>query len=307
MSALLKRFKAGSSPTRLLTGSGKSEPAFLSPWALWQHSFLAGSTLIVGAAVIVLDVSCIICLSYAYGYTHSLSLDTELVQKLPGSPLRGLASSILATAFWYGMQLCLTMDMCLALCTTSRELQEGSVYAYGVVSVWQIPLMAVCLSFELSNENKTWIISACELTSFRPSCTDWWNSVRAAAIAPTIIASLFHATFFLFAFIFCRTRSAKSLRPPKEHRKLHKVPDDIQYPYDHRGPNPNKPIKPVPPPAGYSDSDLDDEERPPSTSVLSSRWRWTSRNWARGVEPNGPEQKQWEERRERVEEGSGER
>lgn len=67
MSVLPKLFRAGASSARQLTSSTSNEPIFLSPWTLWQRSYLAGSTLLVGAAVLVLDITCIILLSWAYG------------------------------------------------------------------------------------------------------------------------------------------------------------------------------------------------------------------------------------------------
>jgi hypothetical protein len=71
MSALRKRLEVGASSALQLTRSTSNEPMFLSPWALWQGSFLAGSTLIVGAAVLVLDGTCIVLLSWAYGFESS--------------------------------------------------------------------------------------------------------------------------------------------------------------------------------------------------------------------------------------------
>lgn len=59
------RFKRAEAPPKVANAS--NEPRFLSPWRLLQRSYLAGAALMMGLAVMVMDLSCIVLLSYAYG------------------------------------------------------------------------------------------------------------------------------------------------------------------------------------------------------------------------------------------------
>lgn len=196
----------------------------------------------------------------------------------------GLMSGILATIFWFALQGCLVVDILLSVCLTSREFQRGAVRTYGLVTVFQVPIVVGCGMYELGSENKLWLTEAWSVLCpphprathlFLPSsritdaafdCSAWWQTIKLLSIVPSSISALLHLATFALAWEYARTEEicvAKSASKPS------------------RTPQPS-PYNPTPPPTStnrtstskqsFSSSESDSDDALVASSPRTKPW-----------------------------------
>ncbi|KAI5479017.1 hypothetical protein MNV49_004421 [Pseudohyphozyma bogoriensis] len=125
-----------------------------------------------------------------------------------------LQSSLLASIFWFCMQICLVFDIILSMCLTTRDFQEGTVRSYAVVAVFQVPIVV------------GYLITITQLTD---DCTSWWTTIRISSLVPSIISVVLHLVSTLLAWHYSqietrRTALLAHTHPKKKSKKRVKTP-----------------------------------------------------------------------------------
>ncbi|BGP45358.1 hypothetical protein JCM10450v2_001176 [Rhodotorula kratochvilovae] len=159
---------------------------FISPVRLYRHDFLAGVILLVALLVLFVDLAIIGMRAYAFNTVQRWSLEDGI------AGLDGMAYSLMVAVIWLVTMVFLLVDLVLTLLQPSRDLQEGAVISFGIISIMQVPIVALYLKWELSFANSIWLQHACVATLHSPDCTAWWSRLRLVSITSSTFASFTH-------------------------------------------------------------------------------------------------------------------
>ncbi|GAA5862564.1 hypothetical protein JCM8547_002106 [Rhodosporidiobolus lusitaniae] len=209
----------------------------ISPRKLFRTSFLAGSIFAVAALVLCIDLIVLGLRGYAYNLTARWRGLDEVVG------LDAIGFSLLVSELWYCTLVFLLVDLCFTLLLPSRDLQDGAVISFGIVSFMQIPLVTLFLEYELSWSNQVWVINACNIADFADSCSGWWNQAKVAAISTSAIGVFLHLLLFVMCAYYVHYRPATSQNLIMNHRRMKSKK--------------KKASRPKPPVAPYSSEDSD--------------------------------------------------
>ncbi|GAA5826866.1 hypothetical protein JCM10212_000456 [Sporobolomyces blumeae] len=127
--------------------------ALLNPRSLFDHSVLGATVLILSTLTFTIDFVCVVLRGWWYGYVTTFQLDDSL-------GLDGLSFGIVCSILWHTMTILLLVDVIAAILIPSRDLQRGAVTAFGIVSMMQVPIVALFLMYELSPTNQLWLYIA---------------------------------------------------------------------------------------------------------------------------------------------------
>ncbi|KAM0747721.1 hypothetical protein T439DRAFT_365841, partial [Meredithblackwellia eburnea MCA 4105] len=173
--------------------------AYISPKSICERSVLGGALFSLMIPLLFLDLACIILRGISYS-TISNWAQNETVLNL----LVRLQAALLSSIMWFCLQICLIVDLILCMCLADRDFQEGSARTYGIVAIWQAPLVALYLMYELGTENQNWLIEACVVTGYSLDCNAWWSTIRLTSIVPSAISAIFHLITFALAFEYSK-------------------------------------------------------------------------------------------------------
>ncbi|GAA5827745.1 hypothetical protein JCM5353_002292 [Sporobolomyces roseus] len=176
---------------------------WISPWKLFRQSVLAGVIFILAFLIFALDITVLGMRGYWFGFVTSWQLDSLL-------GLDGLAFGILVSIMWYALMVFLLTDLMATLLIASRDLQEGTVIAFGIISIMQIPLVTLFLMYELNPTNQLWLLVACIETGFSDNCSSWLQTHKWLMIIPSSISCALHIVLLGFASHYIRTRTTTS-------------------------------------------------------------------------------------------------
>ncbi|GAA5916403.1 hypothetical protein JCM6882_001548 [Rhodosporidiobolus microsporus] len=277
---------------------------FISPAKLFESSFLAGTIFVLAAAVLLADLTIIAMRGYAFNLVSSWTLREDAMG------LDGLSFSIMVALMWHVTLFFLVVDLLFTLLLPSRDLQDGAVISFGIISIMQIPLVTFFLKNELSWSSQVWLINACNLNEYSDDCPNWWSRVKVVSITTSVIVGALHLFLFGLAARYVHTRPAtkqdmiaKPFRPSHKSRsrsKKHKTAKPVPAPPPafpaattyYSGESSSEggaPLQrsqsdrasiatlpsypPPPPPPGFSDFSSGEEKQPLSLGRRSSRRR----------------------------------
>ncbi|GAA5908680.1 uncharacterized protein JCM6883_004136 [Sporobolomyces salmoneus] len=176
---------------------------WISPWKLFKNEVLAGVIFILALVALLLDVTLIALRSYWYAYVTDWQLDNLL-------GLDGISFGILLSILWWSLQVCLLVDLLATLLIASRDLQEGTVVIYGIMSIMQIPLVLLFLMYELTPTNQLWLLVACVETKYAEDCSAWLTSHKHMMVIPSALACALHIIIVGLASYYIRHRKPTS-------------------------------------------------------------------------------------------------
>ncbi|GAA5928567.1 hypothetical protein JCM3775_004567 [Rhodotorula graminis] len=188
----------------------------ISPVRLYRHSFLGGVILLLALVLLCADLAIIGMRAYAFNTLQRWSLEDGI------AGLDGLAYSLLVAVLWLITMAFLLVDVVTALLLPSRDLQEGAVIAFGIISIMQVPIVALYLKWELSLTNGVWVQRACTAVAHSTDCTTWYSRVRLVSIVSSSIATGVHLLLVALCARYVHTRPAKLYEPhraKKQHSK----------------------------------------------------------------------------------------
>ncbi|GAA5906554.1 hypothetical protein JCM8208_000478 [Rhodotorula glutinis] len=180
----------------------------ISPARLYRHSFLGGVILLLALLLLCVDFAIIGMRAYAFNTLQRWSLKNGI------AGLDGLAYSLLVAVLWLVTMFFLLVDLVTALLLPSRDLQEGAVIAFGIISIMQVPIVALYLKWELSTNNMIWVQRASRspisaAVSHSTDCTAWYSRVRLVSIVSSSIAAGLHLLLVALCARYVHTRPAK--------------------------------------------------------------------------------------------------
>ncbi|GAA5841676.1 hypothetical protein JCM9279_000727 [Rhodotorula babjevae] len=187
----------------------------ISPVRLYRHSFLGGVILLLALILLCVDFAIIGMRAYAVNTLQRWSFEDGI------AGLDGLAYSLLTAIIWLVTMFFLLADLVTALLLPSRDLQEGAVIAFGIISIMQVPIVALYLKWELSENNSVWVQRACAAVSHSTDCPAWYARVRLVSIVSSSIATGLHLLLVALCARYVHTRPAKLYEPrrAKKHSK----------------------------------------------------------------------------------------
>ncbi|GAA5879104.1 hypothetical protein JCM3774_005572 [Rhodotorula dairenensis] len=192
---------------------------FVSPVKLFESSFAAGTIFTITCVCVLLDLAVIGMRAYAF---HLLQTWSALVD------VEGIAYSDLVALVWHILLLFLLVDVFVTLITPSRELQEGTAVSFAIVSIMQLPLVALFLKWETSPSTSRALRGACVLTAHSTVCDDWWSRVRVVTITTSAASCFFHLLLVLLALRYVSSRPTTPqdfiLHPRSKRDKLGSFP-----------------------------------------------------------------------------------
>ncbi|BGP29550.1 hypothetical protein JCM10296v2_001289 [Rhodotorula toruloides] len=177
----------------------------ISPRKLFENSFLAGTIFAVAALTLLVDLAIIALRGYAFNLVSGWTELSEI-----GDGLEAISYSCLVALVWYIVLAFLLVDVIATLLLPSRDLQEGAVISFGVIAIMQIPLVALCLKWELSWFNSTTLQTACALSQHSSSCEDWWTTVRVFSLTTAIAGLVLHLLLLGLCAYYVHTRPKTS-------------------------------------------------------------------------------------------------
>ncbi|GAA5979315.1 hypothetical protein JCM10908_002876 [Rhodotorula pacifica] len=169
----------------------------VSPVKLFESSFAAGTIFALACACALLDLGVIGMRAYAF---HVLQAWSTLVD------VEGIAYSVLVALMWHILLLFLLIDVLATLLTPSRDLQEGTVVSFAIVSIMQLPLVALFLKWEMSPSTSRALRGACGLTAHSTSCDAWWSRVRIVTITTSSASCFIHLLLVLLALRYVHSQ-----------------------------------------------------------------------------------------------------
>ncbi|GAA5846377.1 hypothetical protein JCM3766R1_001176 [Sporobolomyces carnicolor] len=162
---------------------------WISPWKLFKNSVLAGTIFVLALAAFGLNASILGTRSYWYAW---------------------LSFGILLSIMWYFTMTCLLLDLMATLLIASRDLQEGAVVAFGIISIMQVPLVFLFLMYELSPTNQLWLLVACVETKYAENCSTWLTSHKYMMMIPSALSCALHIIILGFTSWYIRHREPTS-------------------------------------------------------------------------------------------------
>ncbi|KWU41450.1 hypothetical protein RHOSPDRAFT_7835, partial [Rhodotorula sp. JG-1b] len=169
----------------------------VSPVKLFESSFAAGTIFAFASACTLLNLAVIGMRAYAF---HVLQAWSTLVD------VEGIAYSVLVSIMWHILLLFLLVDVIATLLTPSRDLQEGTVISFAIVSIMQLPLVALFLKWETSPSTSRALRGACVLTAHSTSCDGWWSRVRVVTITTSSASCFLHLLLVVLALRYVHSR-----------------------------------------------------------------------------------------------------
>ncbi|GAA5955552.1 hypothetical protein JCM3765_006812 [Sporobolomyces pararoseus] len=176
---------------------------WISPVKLFKQSVLGGVILLLALAAFSLNATIVGLRSYWSAFVTAWQLDNLL-------GLDGLSFGILLSILWYFTMIFLLVDLMATLLIPSRDLQEGTVIAFGIVSIMQIPLVSLFLMYELNPTNQLWLLVACVETKYAENCSSWLTSHKYMMVIPSALSCAAHIILLGFASWYIRHRAPTS-------------------------------------------------------------------------------------------------
>ncbi|KAG0655809.1 hypothetical protein C6P46_000705 [Rhodotorula mucilaginosa] len=167
----------------------------VSPVKLLESSFAAGTIFAFACACTLLNLAVIGMRAYAFHEAWSTLVDVE-----------GIAYSVLVSIMWHILLLFLLVDVIATLLTPSRDLQAGTVISFAIVSIMQLPLVALFLKWETSPSTSRALRGACVLTAHSSSCDGWWSRVRVVTITSSSASCFLHLLLVVLALRYVHSR-----------------------------------------------------------------------------------------------------
>ncbi|GAA5826358.1 hypothetical protein JCM11251_007268 [Rhodosporidiobolus azoricus] len=165
---------------------------------------VAGTIFVLATATLLANLAIIVLRGYAF------NLVAGWTQKENVIGLDGLSFSIMVALMWHITLFFLIVDLIFTLLLPSRDLQDGAVISFGIISIMQVPLVTFFLQNELSWSVQVWVINACNLANHADSCPAWWARIKVVSIASSSIVNALHLFLFGLAARYVHTRPATS-------------------------------------------------------------------------------------------------
>ncbi|GAA6000694.1 hypothetical protein JCM10207_004612 [Rhodosporidiobolus poonsookiae] len=162
---------------------------WISPWRLFKTDYFAASIFAVAAVAFVLQLLVIVLRGVLASVVGVWSGTDGIVG------LDGLNFSLIAAALFHATLLFLLIDVILSLLLPSRDLQEGGVMAFGIVSIMQIPIVTCFLH---------------NVVAYSDDCASWWASLRLAGIGLAAASCALHLFLLILCVTYVRKRPATS-------------------------------------------------------------------------------------------------
>ncbi|GAA5870958.1 hypothetical protein JCM16303_001644 [Sporobolomyces ruberrimus] len=162
---------------------------WISPWKLFKNEVFAGIVFILAFVAFALNLTIVGLRAYWFGC---------------------LSFGILLSLLWYTTMVFLLLDLLATLLMPSRDLQEGTVVAFGIISIMQIPLVTLFLLYELNPTNQLWLLMACIETEYAENCSSWLVNHKYLMVIPSTFSCAVHILILGFASWYIRHRAPTS-------------------------------------------------------------------------------------------------
>ncbi|GAA6057722.1 hypothetical protein JCM3770_002662 [Rhodotorula araucariae] len=176
----------------------------ISPVKLYRHDFFGAVLLLLAVLALAFDLAIIGIRAYAFNTVQRWSL----VDMIAG--LDAIAYSLLVAVIWLVTMVFLLLDLLATLLQPSRDLQEGAVISFAIISIMQVPIVTLYLKYELSFTNSVWLQLACAATSRSLNCGAWWSHIRLVSIGTSTIAAFLHLLLVGLCARYVRSRPPTS-------------------------------------------------------------------------------------------------